>query len=202
MLDPQVPVPSRFKPFTLPSGFVLPSIHSYPPFFTLQNANGPVEAQLSNWVRVIVSFARFHRIWTVIDDGIQDWSDPSNPWHTLFHNPRIKRTLTRSLQSHIFGNLHTTNVFQREPQGTISLVFWESKSRWGEIMWDWIDKTGQINTILTAYELIEPDSLSPLKGAPISLLVTAINCLRESGRAQLIGSGEETGVRFLTPRDS
>ena len=57
-----------------------------------------------------------------------------------------------------------------------------------------------MNTILTAYELIEPDSLSPLKGAPISLLVTIVNGLRESGRAQLIG-GEETGVRFLIPRD-
>jgi len=69
-------------------------------------------------------------------------------------------------------------------------------------MWSWIDKTGQMNAILTAYELIEPDSLSPLKGAPMSLLVIIANGLRESGRAQLIGSGEETGIRFLTPRDS
>ena len=34
----------------------------------------------------------------------------------------------------------------------------------------------------------------------MSLLVTIINGLRESGRAQLVG-GEETGVRFLIPRD-
>jgi len=70
-------------------------------------------------------------------------------------------------------------------------------------MWAWIDKTGQINTILTARELIDPDpdSLSPLKGAPMSLLVTIINGLRESGRAQLMLGGEEIGARFLIPRD-
>ncbi len=130
MLDPhQIHVPSRFKPFTLPSGLVyhdltvprelipvcirvrvaidtfIPALlhvcmRLVPPIplpryielkCSVQIANGPCETQLSNWVRAIVSFARFHRIWTIIDDDVQDWSDPSNPWHTLFHNPRIKR---------------------------------------------------------------------------------------------------------------
>ncbi|KAF8329572.1 ESCRT-II complex subunit-domain-containing protein [Cantharellus anzutake] len=154
---------------------------------------------MSNWARVVISFARYHRIWAVLDDGVQDWTDPSNPWHSLFHNPRIKRTLTRGIQSHIFTQLHATGVFQREPGKVTSLVYWESRNKWGEVMWDWIDKTGQMNTILTAYELTELDSLSPMKGAPISLFVAVINYLRESGRAQLIGGGEDTGVRFLTP---
>ena len=46
--------------------------------------------------------------------------------------------------------------------------------------------TGQINTILTFYEIMEPPIESPLSGIPPTLLKTAIGILAKTGRALTI----------------
>jgi ESCRT-II complex subunit VPS25 len=57
--------------------------------------------------------------------------------------------------------------------------------------------TGQLNTILTFYEITDPPVESPLTGLPISLLRKAINILAKSNRAQLIAIADGEGVRFF-----
>ena len=60
--------------------------------------------------------------------------------------------------------------------------------------------TGQINTILTFYEIMEPPIESPLSGIPPTLLKTAIAILAKTGRAQTIAIPDGEGVRFLSQR--
>lgn len=60
-----------------------------------------------------------------------------------------------------------------------------------------VTNTGQLNTILTFYELIEPEIPSPLSGLPLALLTRAIAVLRKSGRAQMIDAADGGGVRFF-----
>ena len=57
--------------------------------------------------------------------------------------------------------------------------------------------TGQLNTILTFYEISDPPIPSPLSGIPISLLRRAITILTRSNRAQIIGVADGEGVRFF-----
>jgi len=58
--------------------------------------------------------------------------------------------------------------------------------------------TGQLNTILTFYEISDPPIPSPLSGIPIPLLRRAITILSRSNRAQIIGVADGEGVRFFT----
>lgn len=58
-------------------------------------------------------------------------------------------------------------------------------------------KTGQLNTILTFYEISNPPLPSALSGVPESLLRSAIAILAKGGRAQLISISDGDGVRFF-----
>jgi hypothetical protein len=59
--------------------------------------------------------------------------------------------------------------------------------------------TGQLNTILTLYEISNPPVPNALSGIPDSLLRNVIAVLAKSGRAQLISISDGDGVR-LFPR--
>ena len=59
--------------------------------------------------------------------------------------------------------------------------------------------TGQLNTILTFYEISEPEIQTEMSGLPFPLLRKALALLIKSGKAQIIegGSGDGSGVRFF-----
>jgi ESCRT-II complex subunit VPS25 len=57
--------------------------------------------------------------------------------------------------------------------------------------------TGQLNTILTFYEIVEPPIPSELSNLPVSLLKKAIAILAKTARAQIIAVADGEGVRFL-----
>jgi ESCRT-II complex subunit VPS25 len=57
--------------------------------------------------------------------------------------------------------------------------------------------TGQLNTILTFYEVQYPELPSELSDIPTTLLRRAIDVLRKTNRAQIIESAEGGGVRFF-----
>jgi hypothetical protein len=60
--------------------------------------------------------------------------------------------------------------------------------------------TGQLNTILTFYEIAEPSLDSPLRGIPAPLLRAAIGVLAQTGRAQAISGADGDGARFFSAR--
>ena len=60
-----------------------------------------------------------------------------------------------------------------------------------------VASTGQLGTIMTFYEIMEPPVESSLSGIPLALLKKAINILSKSGRAQLIAVADGEGVRFF-----
>lgn len=57
--------------------------------------------------------------------------------------------------------------------------------------------TGQLNTILTFYEITEPPVPSALSNVPVALLKRAIGILAKTGRAQIIAIPDGEGVRFF-----
>jgi ESCRT-II complex subunit VPS25 len=62
-----------------------------------------------------------------------------------------------------------------------------------------VTNTGQLNTILTFYEITEPEIPTEISGLPLPLLRKALAVLVKSGKAQIIesASGDGTGVRFF-----
>jgi len=58
--------------------------------------------------------------------------------------------------------------------------------------------TGQLNTILTFYEIISPEVPSQFTDMPLPLLRRVLAVLTKTGRAQIIEGAEGGGVRFFT----
>lgn len=57
--------------------------------------------------------------------------------------------------------------------------------------------TGQLNTILTFYDITDPPVEAPFSGMPVPLLKKAVAILGKSGKAQIISIADGEGVRFF-----
>jgi len=99
----------------------------------------------------------------------------------------------------IIGIMVHTNLAVYEPpkQTRAVVLYWRLPEEWAEVLHEWATKTGQLNTILTFYEISNPPVPSALSGIPESLLRNAISVLAKSGRAQLISISDGDGVRFF-----
>ena len=58
--------------------------------------------------------------------------------------------------------------------------------------------SGQLNTIMTFYDITDPPVESTLTNIPVPLLRKAIGILGKTGRSQMIAIADGEGVRFLT----
>jgi len=181
---------------TTPTGYLLPSIHSAPPFFT-QQPNAATQAIVTEqWTRLILSYARHRRLFYL---RVEDAETSGNDWDEILKNDRIKRKLLPSHLSFLLGEMVSKNVATYEPpkQTRTVLLYWRLPEEWAEVLHEWASSTGQLNTILTFYEIIEPPVPSPLSGIPPTLLRRAITILTKTSRAQIIAVSDGEGVRLL-----
>ena len=108
-------------------------------------------------------------------------------------------------------------VYEPPKQTRSVLLYWRLPEEWAEVLHGWVrirhgqivqmtsdypcsqkaTTTGQLNIILTFYEITDPPIESPLTGIPLTLLRRAITILGKTGRAQIIGVTDGEGVRFF-----
>ncbi|KAI5122481.1 hypothetical protein M0805_001391 [Coniferiporia weirii] len=179
-----------------PSGYLLPSIHSFPPFFTRQ-ANPTTQATSSeHWTRLILSYARHRRLFFL---RVQDAETTGHEWDEVLRNERINRRVLPDFLTFLLGVLVAKNAAAYEPakQTHTVILHWRTPEEWGEALHEWAIATGQLNTILTFYEITDPPVASPLSGIPVVLLRRAIACLAKTARAQIIGVADGEGVRLF-----
>ena len=144
------------------------------------------------------------------------WSARVSARKSLCLCPLGTGRLLSSHLSYILSDMvkNRTAVYEPAGQTRSVLLYWRSVDEWAEVLHDWVsnsyatlrycraddaqaNSTGQLNTILTFYEIIEPPVSSPLSGIPMSVLRKAVNILTKTGRAQLIAVADGEGVRFL-----
>ncbi|OAX36383.1 ESCRT-II complex vps25 subunit [Rhizopogon vinicolor AM-OR11-026] len=181
---------------TTPSGFLLPSIHSAPPFFTEQ-PNPNTQAHLTEqWIRLILTYARHRRLFIL---RVEDAEVPGGDWDEILRNERINRRVPPSYISSLMAGMIAKNVAVYEPpkQTRAVMLYWRLPEEWADVLHSWATATGQLNTILTFYEISDPPIPSPLSDIPIPLLRRAITILMRSNRAQIIGVADGEGVRFF-----
>ncbi|KAI0765991.1 ESCRT-II complex subunit-domain-containing protein [Irpex lacteus] len=192
---------TSFSPHRAPSGFLLPSIHSAPPFFT-QQPNPTTQATLTGqWTKLILSYARHRNLFVL---RIDDAETSGNDWDEILRNERINRKLLPSHLSVILADMVSKNLAVYEPvrQTRSVLLYWKTPEEWAETLHGWADSTGQLNSILTFYDIIEPPVPSPLTGLPLTILRKAIAILAKTSRAQTIAVADGEGVRFLAGNTS
>ncbi|KAF8226234.1 ESCRT-II complex, vps25 subunit [Tricholoma matsutake] len=184
---------------TTPSGFLLPSIHSAPPFFTQQPNQATQSILTDQWIHLILAYARHRKLFIL---SVEDAETTGNDWDEVLRNERINRKLLPTHLSHILSNMVEQNVAAYEPpkQTRSVLLYWRLPEEWAETLHNWATSTGQLNTILTFYDITDPQVESQLSGIPISLLRKAISVLSNTGRAQLIEIADGEGVRIFAGR--
>ncbi|CAL1714312.1 unnamed protein product [Somion occarium] len=184
------------SPHTTPSGFLLPSIHAAPPFFTQQPNPATQAIVTEQWSRLILSYARHRQLFTV---RVEDAEVTGGEWDEILRNDRINRRLRSSHLAYILEQMAAKNQLVYDPpkQSRSALLYWRTPEEWAEVLHEWASTTGQLNTILTFYEIIEPPVPSPLSGIPMQILRKAIHILTKTNRAQIIAVADGEGVRFL-----
>ncbi|KAG2353930.1 hypothetical protein BDR07DRAFT_1614573 [Suillus spraguei] len=182
---------------TTPSGFLLPSIHSAPPFFTEQPNQNTQAHVTEQWIRLILTYARHKSLFVL---RVEDAEVPGSDWDEILRNERINRATNYTVVlSSLMATMVAKNLAVYEPskQTHAVLLYWRLPEEWADVLHAWATATGQLNTILTFYEISDPPIPSPLSGIPIPLLRRAITILSRSNRAQIIGVADGEGVRFF-----
>ncbi|KIJ55417.1 hypothetical protein M422DRAFT_24018 [Sphaerobolus stellatus SS14] len=179
-----------------PSGFLLPSIHSLPPFFTLQPDPTTQAVQTEHWIRLILAYARHRRLFTL---RVEDCEAAGSDWDEILRNDRINRKVLPPHLTALITSMVAQNVAAYEPpkQTRAVLLYWRLPEEWAEVLHDWVTETGQLNTILTFYEISSPQRETPLIGIPVTLLRKAVVILGKTGRGQIIEGVEGGGARFF-----
>jgi ESCRT-II complex subunit VPS25 len=188
----------NFSTYKTAGGFLLPSIHSAPPFFTQQPNAATQAAFTEQWMHLLLAYARHRGIFILrIEDAEVTGG---GEWDEVLRNPRINRKLKSTQLADIIGTMVRMNLAVYEPpkQMRAVLLYWRLPEEWAEVLHEWATKTGQLNTILTFYEISNPPVPSAFSGAPESLLRSAIAILAKGGRAQLISISDGDGVRFFS----
>ncbi|KAG5645859.1 hypothetical protein DXG03_005201 [Asterophora parasitica] len=178
------------------STFLLPSIHSAPPFFTQQPNPSTQAIAVEHWTHLILSYARHRRLFVL---RVEDAETTGSDWDEILRNPRINRKLLPPYLSHILSVMVASDAAAYEPpkQTRSVLVHWRSPDEWAQALHSWATATGQLNTILTFYDITDPPIESELTGIPIPLLRKAIAILSKTNRAQMIGVADGEGVRIF-----
>ncbi|KAF7301250.1 hypothetical protein MIND_00689800 [Mycena indigotica] len=177
-------------------GFLLPSIHSAPPFFTQQPHPGTNATATEQWSTLILAYARYRKLFLL---RVEDAETADGDWAEVLRNERINRKILPSYLTTLLAAMVAKNLAVFEPAGqTRSVVLhWRLPDEWAEVLHTWAISTGQLNTIMTFYEITDPPVPSPLSNIPISLLKKTIGILAKTGRAQLIAVADGEGVRFF-----
>ena len=96
------------------------------------------------------------------------------------------------------------------------LIYWRLPEEWAEVLYQWVRMqswkllefnfsfvtfqvvdSGQLNTIMTFYDITDPPVETALTNIPVPLLRKAIAILGKTNRSQMIAITDGEGVRFL-----
>jgi len=78
-------------------------------------------------------------------------------------------------------------------------VWWRNPEEWAEVIAEWVEETGQKNTVLTLYELTQSEATlsQEFHGMDPEVLQKALNALVKKGKAQVFGHEDQQGVKFF-----
>lgn len=86
-----------------------------------------------------------------------------------------------------------------EAKGGTTWVYWKRPEEWAEVIVGWVEDTGQKNTVLTLYELMNGEMTvgQDFHGMDAELFHRSLAVLVKRGKAQVFGSEDQQGVKFF-----
>ncbi|KAI5841866.1 ESCRT-II complex subunit-domain-containing protein [Morchella snyderi] len=168
---------------------VYPDHYDFPPFFTRYPNETTWTAQRTIWASFILDYCRHHRLWRLnVSDALET---------DLFWNKKLSRRLPPKDATAILEWMAGEGMIGWD--GAAAVVYWRSAEEWAEIIYQWIDATGQKGSVLTLYEISEGDLTvsQEFRGIDPLILRKALDVLVKKGTAQVFGSEDERGVKFF-----
>lgn len=78
-------------------------------------------------------------------------------------------------------------------------VYWHTLEEYGNMIYDWIQETGQTGSVCTLYEIANGESTEDKEfhGIDENVLVNVLRLLEDKGRCELIEMDGSYGVKFF-----
>ncbi|KXL51628.1 hypothetical protein M433DRAFT_59923 [Acidomyces richmondensis BFW] len=179
--------------------FNFPTYTSFPPFYTLQPNFTTRARQLELWSSLITSYCTHYRIFRLSFSSL-----PTD----LFSNPTIHRSLKpadiRIVLDYMSKpengpRIEWTASTVKGEQSSSCYVFWKTANEWADMIYDWVDETGQKGAVLTIYELREGDAVRNQSWREMDegMLKRVLSVLVKRGKAQIFGQDDNAGVKFF-----
>ena len=131
------------------AAFSWPQHYHFPPFFTRQPNAETNAARTQMWKDLILSYCKHNRIFTLnVREAVA-----SSP---LFGNEVISRRLQPSDANEILHLMASAGLAEWfVSDGNKLMIFWRKPSEWASLLYEWVDGSGQVDSVLTLYEIRE-----------------------------------------------
>lgn len=178
--------------------FSFPPVHAFPPFYTLQPNTTTLHSQQRQWSSLILSYCRHHRI--------SKLSLPEAIETDLFYNKRVGKRLGIGDAREMVEGMRregraewVVNGRKKEEARDVAWIWWRTLDEWAAGLYDWVDETGQKNTVLTLYELTQSEATQSQEfhGMDPELLQKVLNVLVKRGKASVFGNDDQQGAKFF-----
>ena len=84
-------------------------------------------------------------------------------------------------------------------QSSACYVWWRPPDEWADLLYAWVEETGQKGSVLTIYELRESEAVEKKEWRDMDegMLRKVLGVLVKRGKAQVFGQAEGEGVKFF-----
>lgn len=196
--------------------FTYPKSYSFPPFFTLQPNLQTRLSQLRKWSRLIQRYCRHHHIFKLSLVSALDTP--------LFKNAELRKRLSLNDALQVVDWMTRDEGGRRAEwidggvgaKGGTAWVYWKRPEEWADVILGWVEDTGQKNTVLTLYELMNGEMTVgqgivlrdwklktsahrelDFHGMDAELFHRSLAVLAKRGKAQIFGSEDQQGIKFF-----
>ncbi|KAJ8786860.1 hypothetical protein J1605_023292 [Eschrichtius robustus] len=154
--------------------FEWPWQYRFPPFFTLQPNVDTRQKQLAAWCSLVLSFCRLHK-----QSSMTVMEAQESP---LFNNVKLQR-----------------NLEWLDKNKSSFLIMWRRPEEWGKLIYQWVSRSGQNNSVFTLYELTNGEDTEDeeFHGLDEATLLRALQALQQEHKAEIITVSDGRGVKFF-----
>lgn len=136
--------------------YQFPQIYNFPPFFTRQPNEQTWQAQLNNWIQLILGYCKANRIWILNNKGkvlsqgnIEDMETPTHDTTDdnnnlskdgIFVNNKIQRSLDVQVVNEIFKTMvenSDASYTTKKDQTSIYVNFYRPED-WASMILEWV----------------------------------------------------------------
>ncbi|XP_017487408.1 PREDICTED: vacuolar protein-sorting-associated protein 25-like [Rhagoletis zephyria] len=171
--------------------FQWPWEYTFPPFFTLQPHEETRNQQIKVWSDL---FLRYLKHLNKFQVNINENGFP------LFYNEALKRRLSAETILHILEQLQRTgHAAPLDKRRVEWQVYWYTLEEYANMVYDWIQQTGQMNTICTLYEIASGDNSEGMEfhGIDEAVLLNAMRVLENKGKCEVVQLDDSYGIKFF-----